>query len=217
LPEASRAYTYRMSAVEIEVKFRVADPAGLEKKLQSVGFRCVTPRTFERNVLYDTPDRRLRAQQAILRIRKYGERWLLTHKCLPRDNDPAARHKHRVETETIITDGEALGVVFTQLGYEPVFAYEKWRTEFADSTGHRVLDETPIGIFAELEGPEEWIDTIALKLGLDASQLITLSYGRLFEEWRARTGSTASDLTFAAILNAENQDRNAANQDRSPQ
>jgi adenylate cyclase, class 2 len=208
-PEASRAYTCRMSAVEIEVKFRVADPAALEKKLNSVGFRCVTPRTFERNVLYDTPDRRLRAQQAILRIRKYGEHWLLTHKCLPRDNDPAARHKHRVETETTITDGEALGVVFTQLGYEPVFAYEKWRTEFADSTGHCVLDETPIGIFAELEGPEEWIDTIALQLGLDASQLITLSYGRLFEEWRAETGSSATDLTFAAIPNAANQDRSA--------
>lgn len=188
-----------MSAVEIEVKFRVADPAALEAKLSEIGFRCVTPRTFERNVLYDTRDRRLRAQQSILRIRKYGDHWLMTHKCLTPDNDPAARHKRRVETETEVADGEALGTVFCQLGYEPAFTYEKWRTEYADSTGHCVLDETPIGIFAELEGPEGWIDSTSALLGLEASQLITLSYGRLFDNWRERTGSAASDLTFAAI------------------
>src|ERR1700751_2482446 len=110
-----------MSAVEIEVKFGVADPAALEVKLQGLGFHCVTPRTFERNVLYDTPDRRLRAQQSILRIRQYGERWVLTHKSLTPDNDPAARHKRRIETETEVADGEALGRVFTQLGYAAAF------------------------------------------------------------------------------------------------
>jgi adenylate cyclase, class 2 len=188
-----------MSAVEIEVKFQVADSAALEEKLRAIGFRCITPRTFERNVLYDTPDRHLRAQQSILRIRKYGDRWVLTHKCLPRDFDPAARHKHRVETETEVADGEALGTVFSNLGYTPAFIYEKWRTEYADATGHCVVDETPIGTFAELEGPEEWIDTTSARLGLDASQLITLSYGRLFDEWREQTGSAASDLTFDAI------------------
>jgi adenylate cyclase, class 2 len=194
-----RPYTHCMSAVEIEVKFQVADPAAFDEQLRTIGFRCITPRTFERNVLYDTPDRRLRARQSILRIRKYGDRWLLTHKCLTPDNDPGARHKRRVETETEVADGEALGTVFTQLGYAPAFTYEKWRTEYADATGHCVLDETPIGIFAELEGPEEWIDRTSARLGLDASQLSTLSYGRLFDEWRARTGSTASDLTFSAI------------------
>jgi adenylate cyclase, class 2 len=188
-----------MSAVEIEVKFKVADQVALEKQLHAIGFRCVTPRTFERNVLYDTPDRRLRAQQSILRIRKYGDRWVLTHKCLPCDNDPEARHKHRVETETEVADGEALGTVFTYLGYESAFTYEKWRTEYADATGHCVLDETPIGTFAELEGPEEWIDATSAFLGLHASQLITLSYGRLFDEWRQQTGSVATDLTFEAI------------------
>jgi len=191
-----------MSAVEIEVKFRVADPAALDEKLRTLGFRCVTPRTFERNVLYDTSDRSLRAQQSILRIRKYGDRWLLTHKCLTPDNDPAARHKRRIETETEVADGEALGTVFTQLGYAPAFTYEKWRTEYADLSGHCVVDETPIGIFAELEGPSDWIDTVSGRLGLDASQLSTLSYGRLFDLWREETGSSAADLTFSAIEKA---------------
>jgi adenylate cyclase, class 2 len=190
-----------MSAVEIEVKFRVANSVALEEKLRALGFRCVTPRTFERNVLYDTPDRRLRAQQSILRIRKYGDRWVLTHKCLTPDNDPAARHKQRIETETEVSDGEAVGTVFARLGYAPAFTYEKWRTEYADATGHCVLDETPIGFFAELEGPSDWIDSISERLGLEPSQLSTLSYGRLFDLWREETGSPATDLTFEAIGN----------------
>jgi adenylate cyclase class 2 len=188
-----------MSNVEIEVKFRVEDGEALKEKLSQLGFRCVTPRTFERNLLYDTPDRRLRNEQAILRIRKYGDRWVLTHKCLPPGNDPQGRHKHRIETETEVADGEALGTVFTLLGYQPAFTYEKWRTEYADATGHCVLDETPIGFFAELEGPEEWIDTMVSRLGLDPSAVMTLSYGRLFDQWRESTGSRVSDLTFDAI------------------
>ncbi|WP_349627467.1 class IV adenylate cyclase [Alloacidobacterium dinghuense] len=192
-------YTVAMSADEIEVKFRVADPPALERKLVAAGFRRITPRTFEKNVLFDTPDRRLRAQQSILRVRQYGERWVVTHKCLPQNNDPVARHKHRIETETEVKDGDAMSVIFSQIGYAPAFTYEKWRTEYADASGHCVIDETPIGLFAELEGPREWIDAMAQRLGLDPGELITLSYGRLFEEWRAATGSAATDLTFAAI------------------
>ena len=188
-----------MGAVEIEVKFRVENIEDLEKRLRGLGFRAVTPRTFERNTLYDTRDRKLRAQQAILRIRKYGDRWVLTHKCLPSGYDPNARHKHRVETETDVGDGEALGVVFTQLGFEPVFVYEKWRAEYADATGHCVVDETPIGVFAELEGPGDWIDSISDRLGVDRSSLMTLSYGRLFENWQQETGIPARDMTFAAV------------------
>ncbi len=92
-----------------------------------------------------------------------------------------------------------MGHIFTQLGFQPAFTYEKWRTEFADSTGHCVLDETPIGVFAELEGPPEWIDATARKLGVDPGQFITLSYGRLFEQWREQTGSPAQNLTFDEI------------------
>lgn len=188
-----------MSTVEIEVKFPVADPVEFARRLIQIGFREKTPRTFERNILYDTPDRRLRSQQSILRVRNYGGQWKVTHKCLPNNHDPGARHKHRDETETSVKDGEAIGQIFTQLGYGPAFVYEKWRTEFADATGHCVLDETPIGVYAELEGPEEWIDETGQKLGMDTNQFITLSYGRLFDQWRQKTGSAAENLTFDEI------------------
>jgi adenylate cyclase, class 2 len=185
--------------MEIEVKFRVADPEALHYRLAAAGFHEETPRTFERNVLYDTPDRSLRARTAILRVRKYGERWIVTFKCPPPDNDPAARYKHREETETRVQDGEALGQIFSQLGYQPAFVYEKWRTEYSDAIGHCVLDETPIGVYAELEGPPEWIDTTGRRLGIDQADFITLSYGRLFEQWKKESGSPVENLTFNEI------------------
>jgi adenylate cyclase class 2 len=184
---------------EVEVKFRVADPEALTRRLRDAGFHLETERTFERNILYDTPDRRLRAQTAILRVRRYGERWVVTYKCLPQNHDPGAPHKHRDETETQVQDGEAIGHIFTELGFQPSFIYEKWRTEFADSTGHCVLDETPIGVYAELEGPPAWIDATGSRLGIEAGEFLTLSYGRLFEKWREETGSSARDLTFDEI------------------
>jgi adenylate cyclase class 2 len=187
-----------MSAIETEVKFRVTDPVALESRLESAGFQRITPRTFERNVLFDTPDRRLRQDRQILRIRLYGDKWVLTHKAIPADGD-SGLYKHRVETETTVGDGEAVAGVFAALGLTPAFIYEKWRTEWADETGHCVLDETPIGVFAELEGPEEWIDRTAIAIAIHHADLFNLSYGRMFELWKEETHSPANDLTFEAV------------------
>jgi adenylate cyclase class 2 len=187
-----------MSAIETEVKFRVPDSIQLESRLEAAGFHRQTPRTFERNVLFDTPDRRLRQDRQILRIRLYGDKWVLTHKAIPADGDTGL-YKHRVETETTLGDGDAVAQVFKALGYLPAFTYEKYRTEWADDTGHCVIDETPIGTFAELEGPEEWIDRTAAALAVDHAELFNLSYGRMFEVWKEETQSAANDLTFAAI------------------
>ncbi|AXC15099.1 adenylate cyclase [Acidisarcina polymorpha] len=187
-----------MRAIETEVKFRIRDVMNLERNLQHAGFERQTPRTFERNVLYDTPDRRLRNERQILRIRQYGDKWVLTHKALPVQGDTGP-YKQRVETETTVGDGDMVAKIFASLGFMPAFTYEKWRTEWSDATGHCVLDETPIGLYAELEGPEDWIDRTAAALGVHRSEFMNLSYGRLFELWKQETESAANDLTFEAI------------------
>jgi adenylate cyclase class 2 len=61
------------------------------------------------------------------------------------------------------------------------------------------VDETPLGTFAELEGKPEWIDRVAGQLGVAPEEQLTVSYGRLFDQWRERTGSTAQDLTFELV------------------
>jgi adenylate cyclase class 2 len=185
--------------VETEIKFRVADLAGLSARLVAAGFQVQTPRSFESNVLYDTADRQLRAKTEILRIRQYAGHTLLTHKRLPDVGPGEDTHKHRIETETEVADGNALAQVFQSLGLTPAFRYEKWRTEWREGEGHCVVDETPIGSFAELEGPADWIDRAAGKLAVDPEQYITLSYGRLFDLWRTEHSSTAQDLTFEAV------------------
>jgi len=191
--------------IETEIKFRVADLSALAERLQSAGFRLETPRSFESNVLYDTSDRRMRARTEILRIRSYAGHWTLTHKRLPGPATSGSshpdfdRHKHRIETETSVAHGDALAELFLSLGLVAAFRYEKWRTEWTDGEGNCVIDETPIGNYAELEGSSEWIDHAAFRLGVHPSGYITLSYGRLFDQWRIEHRSTAEDLTFSAI------------------
>jgi adenylate cyclase, class 2 len=189
--------------VETEIKFRVDDLSGLTQRLQAAGFTLQTPRSFEDNVLFDTPDRQMRARTEILRIRTYAGHCLLTHKRLPDQGPGEDTHKHRVETETEISDGDALAQIFLSIGLVPAFRYEKWRTEWRLGDGHCVVDETPIGNFAELEGPADWIDQSAAALGVDPSHYITLSYGRLFDLWREQHASSATNLTFAAVANVE--------------
>jgi adenylate cyclase class 2 len=150
-------------------------------------------------VLYDTPDRQMRARTEILRIRSYAGRWTVTHKRLPVSGPGEDRHKHRIETETEVSDGAAMAEVFLSLSLVAAFRYEKWRTEWSDGEGHCVVDETPIGDYAELEGSSEWIDRTAARLGVEPAQYLTLSYGRLFDLWREEHCSAAEDLTFAAI------------------
>ncbi len=186
-------------AIETEIKFRVEDLAALDAKLRAAGFRVETAREFESNVLFDWPDRAMRARTEILRVRQYAGRWTVTHKRIPDSGIGEDRHKHRVETETEVTDGAVLAAVFESLGLVRAFRYEKWRTEWSDGAGHCVVDETPIGNFAELEGTPEWIDTTAAGLGVGSESYMTLSYGRLYEQWCAEHGVAPGDLTFADV------------------
>ena len=99
-----------------------------------------------------------------------------------------------------MSDGEALAQVFLALGLAAAFRYEKWRSEWSDGEGHCVVDETPIGDFAELEGTAEWIDRAAGSAGrIGQAEYMTLSYGRLFDQWQQEHHSSAQDLTFEAI------------------
>ena len=124
------------------------------------------------------------------------------------ENADDSRYKTRIETETLIEDGAALAEVFHQLGYVPAFTYEKFRTEWSDPNpgsdhaAHLVIDETPIGIWAELEGPPDWIDRTLDALGIDRSICITDSYGTLFNKWKESSGSPANNLTFEEIAPA---------------
>jgi adenylate cyclase class 2 len=98
-----------------------------------------------------------------------------------------------------VEDGHALATILDTLGYTFRFVYEKWRSEWQDGTGHCVIDETPIGRYAELEGPPEWIDGMLAALEVQPDEVTTLSYGRLFDAWKQQTGSSAANMSFEEI------------------
>ncbi len=180
---------------EIEIKFRVADLRALGRKLRAAGFRMTTPRTHEMNTLYDLPGEVLRGRKELLRIRKYGSEWTLTHK----SKGKIRRHNSRVELETSVGDGKRMDAILRALGYGPSFRYEKFRGEWTDGKGQVVVDETPIGNFCEIEGAPRWIDATARRLGVTAEDYITKNYAGLFLEWKARTKSRAEEMTFKAV------------------
>jgi adenylate cyclase class 2 len=177
---------------EIEIKFLVPDLNALENKLRKLGFRCKTPSTHEINTLYDLPGQKLRRKGELLRLRRYGDTWKLTHKA----KGKSGRHKSRAELETAVADGNAMDALLRALGFSPSFVYEKFRSEWSDGQGHVVLDHTPIGDIAEIEGKSRWIDRTARALGIASTDYITKSYAELFFDWKRKTKCKAMSMTF---------------------
>jgi len=182
-------------AREVEIKFRVEDFRALARKLRAAGFRIVTKRTNEMNTLYDLPGQVLRKRKELLRLRKYGSSWKLTHK----SGGKIKRHSSRKELETGVEDGKNMDLILRALGYSPSFRYEKFRAEWTDGKGNVVVDETPIGNFCEIEGPSRWIDATAKKLVVRQEDYITKNYATLFAEWKQEHQSTAEEMTFKAV------------------
>ena len=180
---------------EIEIKFRVDDLRALARRLRAAGFHVTTRRTHEMNTLYDLPGGVLRARKELLRLRKYGTQWTLTHK----SKKETGRHSSREELESSVGDGKQMDLILRALGYAPSFRYEKFRAEWTDGKGQVVVDETPIGNFCEIEGSPRWIDAVAKKLGVNESDFITKNYAGLFAEWKEERKSGAQEMTFKAI------------------
>lgn len=108
------------------------------------------------------------------------------------------RHKSREEIEFEVSNPENFHQVLERLGYTPGFRYEKYRTKFAASgePGIVTIDETPIGVFLELEGPAQWIDRTAARLGLSEAEYLTHSYAALYQEYRRSKPHAPPDMIF---------------------
>jgi adenylate cyclase class 2 len=180
---------------EIEIKFRVTSLPDLSRELRAAGFRLVTKRTDEMNTLYDLPGAVLRGRGELLRLRKYGSTWTLTHK----SGSKRAKHSSRIELETRVVDGKMMEAILHALDYAPTFRYEKFRAEWTDGKGQVVVDETPIGNFCEIEGPPRWIDATAKKLGVKPEDYITKNYATLFADWKEETKNSANEMTFKTV------------------
>ncbi len=209
---------------EIEIKLHVKDLNALRRALKGLGARSVsggTGRVHEWNVVFDTPRRELAGRGELLRIRtetpepsnlkrlrRRAERVLLTFKRPIRGKQPGVsgrppRHKVREEIELEVANGRALTKIFEGLGFCGWFRYEKFRTTFRLPAAHGwakglliELDETPIGTFAELEGPPKAIDRAAKQLGFAKQDYIVTNYLSLYLAECRRSGEKPGDMVF---------------------
>lgn len=180
--------------VENEVKIRFAGSAEEARaRIESRGYRQVQPRTLESDRVFDR-DGELRGTGRLLRLRGEGDRAIVTYKG-PAQPGP---HKNREEIEFDVSDAQAVASVLERLGYRVAFRYEKYRTKFKaeGEPGILTIDETPMGVFLELEGPPEWLDTTAARLGLSPAEYLTESYAKLYEEYSRSRPGLPRDMIF---------------------
>ena len=165
--------------LEVEVKYRLPDPAAVEARLRAWGAVVVADQA-EADHYLNAPDRDFARTDEAFRLRRIGERNFLTYKG-PR-RDPAS--KTRTEVEVPCPPGpaaaEAFLKLFGSLGYRPTAVVRKRRRiyEWARDgfTVHACLDDVEdVGRFVELEivvdeahfaAARETVLRIAAELGL---------------------------------------------------
>ena len=180
-------------ALEREIKLRFDNADEARAKILALGATPLHGRRLQEDALLDTEDELLRRQRSTLRVRSEGSKSLLTFK------GPAfpGLIKIREEHETVVADGAALLSILESVGLHVWFRYEKYREEFSGDDVVIAVDETPVGVFVEIEGGEAAIHEVARALGKRADEYITDSYRFLFLQHRDANGLADHHMVFA--------------------
>lgn len=156
--------------VEVEQKYKVSSPAKLRAVLKKMGAKKIAS-GLEINELFDCQGR-LAGQGSVLRLRRHGQKQVLTFKG-PRLK---GAYKKRTEIETPI-DFDNAKLIFKQLGYKKVLSYRKKREEYSIANAHITLDQ--IGSskwFCEIEGAPSVIKRYERLLGFSSEDVEHRTY-----------------------------------------
>ncbi len=180
--------------LEREVKLRFENVEAARAAVMATGATPVHGRRLQEDSLLDTAAEDLRRRRSALRVRVDGGRSLLTFK----GPVQPARMKVREELETVVSDGHLLLRMFEELGFRVWFRYQKYREEFSLDDCIVAIDETPVGVFVEIEGGEAGIDGVAQRLGRGPADYVLESYRGLFVQYCGQRGMPARDMLFDA-------------------
>jgi adenylate cyclase class 2 len=162
---------------ETEVKLRLESPDVVRERLRALGAVLVRERHFEENVLFDDKGGSLREGGTVLRLRQTPHGGVLTFKG---PGEIEGGIKSREERETAVEAPEQVRAILRNLGYRPVFRYQKYRESWSHRGQEIEVDETPIGAFLEIEGDAEGIAAVARELGFSPADYLAESYVGLF-------------------------------------
>jgi adenylate cyclase, class 2 len=180
------------ATLEREIKLRFEDAETARAAVLGAGAAPLRGRRLQEDCLLDTDDEELRRSQCVLRVRVESGRSFLTFKG---PVQPSAM-KLREELETLVGDGSLLLHILEALGFHVWFRYQKYREEFVLDDLIVAVDETPVGIFVEIEGGDRGIAEMAVALGRDQSDYLLDSYRRLYVLDCASRGIPATAMLF---------------------
>lgn len=182
-------------ALEREIKLRFDSADEARTKILALGATPLHGRRLQEDALLDTDEESLRLQRSTLRVRSEGGKSLLTFKGPPLPGLVKIREEH----ETVVADGTMLLAILESIGLHIWFRYEKYREEFEADDVVIAVDETPVGVFVELEGGEAAIHAMARALGKTPDDYITDSYRFLFLQHRDANGLDGHHMVFAGL------------------
>lgn len=180
------------TTVEREIKLRFDSVETARDAVLATGATPLRCRRFQEDSLLDTDDESLRRRRCVLRIRVENGMSRITYK----GPVQPSLMKLRDELETIVGDGALLLHVFEELGFHVWFRYEKYREEYSHEDVTVALDETPVGVFVELEGSEPGIIAATEALGRRPEDFVLDSYRGLFLKHRDEFGLSGTDMVF---------------------
>jgi adenylate cyclase, class 2 len=178
--------------LEREIKLAYESAEQARTMIQTTGATPLHGRRLQEDALLDTDDESLRRRRCVLRVRTENGKSRITFKG---PVQPSGM-KVREEVETLVGDGEALLRVLEELGLHVWFRYEKFREEFCHEDVIVAIDETPVGVFVEVEGSEQGITQMAQALGRQPEDYVLDSYRGLFLARRDQLGLRGSDMLF---------------------
>ncbi len=194
----SRLYNSAMG-IEIEVKFRLTDPAAMRETLLVAGAESLGT-VLEENTYFDTPDGTLRRSDCGLRIRTVkptgggAERSVLTYKGPCREGELKIRREEEID----IDSPDSARAILAGLGYQPTGSFQKRRESFGMSAARIELDELPrLGFFLEIEADdEETVNAARQAICLENEPTITKTYIELVAGHLADESSRVNELRF---------------------
>ena len=188
--------------LECELKYLDADLKRLSDHLEDVGGKCLG-RYFESNLVFDYPDRSLKAKGILLRLRQKQGQAVLTVK-RPPDEEMDTVLKIFEEIETGVDDFNVTKRALEAVGFVVAFAYEKVREKWRYAECVICLDTLPFGDYVEIEGTEKSVPVCASRLGLDGLPTSISTYHALNIEYRQAKGLEPDEsFVFSADRRAD--------------
>ena len=178
--------------LEREIKLQFESVEAARAAVARTGATPIRPRRLQEDSLLDTADDELRRRRCVLRVRMEAGKSFLTFK----GPVQPAMAKLREELETRIDDGPLLLRMFEELGFRVWFRYQKYREEFARDNVIIAIDETPVGIFVEIEGGDHGIAEVTDALGRGPGDYLRDSYRRLFVRHCKQRGIPVTNMLF---------------------